>query len=347
MPAIDLRAVSNYALKDVDLSIDDKELMVLLGPTGAGKTTILNVIAGLTSYNGAVYFDDEKVDGIPPAQRGVGYLLQRLALFPHLDVAANIGYSLRSKKVSKREGKRRVEELTAMMHLSHLVHRYPKDLSGGERQRVALARALASSPRVLLLDEPLASVDQRFSKYFRLEFRRIQRKLGITTVYVTHNFSEAEEMGDRIAVTYKGRIEQVGRHDDIFFSPETDNVARFIGEPNIFQCRKSRSLGNGLVEVTIGDAALVVPHDGDTVRKIAIHPGHVHLYKEALPYPQTNRLFGRVAEVTVFGFMVRLKVTVHRVMVIAEMTQELFEKMDLRVGETVNVVMKMQWIKII
>ena len=191
MPLIELKGISNYILDDLNLKILDKELLVLLGPTGSGKTTILNAISGLAPYEGSVLFGGKSMDKVSTVRRGIGYLFQSLALFPHLNVASNIAYSLRIKKSQQKKMSDRVDELLSLMRIKHLSHRYHKDLSGGEKQRVALARALATSPNTLLLDEPMASIDMRFSKYFRMEFQRIQRQLGITTIYVTHNLSEA------------------------------------------------------------------------------------------------------------------------------------------------------------
>ena len=347
MPVIELKGVSNFILDNVNLKIMDKELLVLLGPTGAGKTTILNTIAGLVPYQGSVLFDGRPVDTIPTDQRGVGYLFQSLALFPHLDVASNIAYSLKVKEYPPQVVKEKVNELLKLMKIEHLTRRYPKNLSGGEKQRVALARALASSPRVLLLDEPLASIDMRFSKYLRMEFRHIQKQLGITTIYVTHDFSEAEEMGERIAVVYNGKIEQIGKYDDIFFSPRNERISDFIGEPNILNCEYSKALGDGLMEVGIGGIPLVIPHEGDEVKKIAIHPGHIHVYKDKPPGPGINRLKGVIVEITPVAFMVRIKVKIRNNILLVELSRDIFEDMDLRVGKEVFLVLKLKWIKVL
>ncbi|MBZ4688134.1 MAG: transporter ATP-binding protein [Clostridiales bacterium] len=210
MPFIKLKNVSNYICRNVNLQVFDRELLVLFGPNGAGKTTLLNIIAGLVEYNGEVYFDSTCVDEIPASERGVGYVFQNLILFPHLNVASNIAFGLRARKEPPDRIKARINELLEMMKIKHLVSRYPKNLSGGEKQRVALARALASSPKILLLDEPLSSLDFQTAQNLRVELKQLQKKLGITTVYVCHNMKEAEEMADRIAVIKEGRIEEIG-----------------------------------------------------------------------------------------------------------------------------------------
>lgn len=347
MPVIELKRINNFILDNVNLKIMDKELLVLLGPTGAGKTTILNTIAGLVPYQGSVVFNGTEIDGISTDRRGVGYLFQNLALFPHLDVASNIAYSLRVKKSSTQEANCQVSELLKLMRIEHLSHRYPKKLSGGEKQRVALARALASSPSTLLLDEPLASIDLRFSKYLRMEFRHLQKRLGITTIYVTHDFTEAEEMGDRIAVVCNGKIEQVGSYDEIFFSPKNERISDFIGESNILDCEYSKVLGDGLMEVGIGGIPIVIPHEGDEVKKIAIQPVHIHVCKDMPPGPGINRLKGVIVEVVPTTFMVRLKVSTGRNVFLVELPKELFKEMDLMVGKEVFLVLKLKWIKVL
>lgn len=207
MSSIKLENISKYVYKYVNLEIFDKELLVLLGPNGAGKSTLLNVIAGLIDYEGSVFFDNKPVDRLPANKRRIGYLFQELNLFPHFDVVANVAYGLKVQKRPQNEINAKVEELLQIMKIKHLSSRYPKELSGGEKQRVALARALANSPHILLLDEPMNSLDYRTSKHLRTEFKILQKKLGITTLYVTHNFYEAEEMAERIAVLDKGRVE--------------------------------------------------------------------------------------------------------------------------------------------
>lgn len=226
MPAIELKDIRNYACHRISLEVLSNELLVLLGPNGAGKTTLLNVVAGLTEYEGSVLFDGKRVDGLPPQKREVGYLFQDLVLFPHLDVTSNIAFSLISHGWTKERTEARVREMLDLMRIAHLASRY---LSGGEKQRVALARALAPIPKILLLDEPLSSLDLQTAKYLRAELKHLQRILGITTIYVTHEHSEAEEMGDRIAVIQQGCVEQVGQPEQVFFYPANEKVAAFIG----------------------------------------------------------------------------------------------------------------------
>ena len=210
MPYIELRNVRNYVFNDLNMEICDEELLVVTGPNGAGKSTLLATIAGLVNYEGTVLFDGVTVDRIPTNERKIGYLFQNLALFPHLTVASNIGYGMAVKGDGKTKIAQNVDELLELMRIEHLRDRYPKNLSGGERQRVALARALAVSPEVLLLDEPFNSMDSGTCQCMRKEIRKIQKDRGITTVLVTHNPEEAEEMGDRIITIAGGKIREMG-----------------------------------------------------------------------------------------------------------------------------------------
>ena len=215
MTAIELRNIENYACRGVNLKVFSGELLVLLGPNGAGKTTLLNIIAGLTGYKGSVLFDGRPIDELPTRERKVGYLFQDLVLFPHLDVASNIAYGLRVQRWSNEKIELRVKELLRLLKIEHLATAYPWHLSGGEKQKVALSRSLAPYPKILLLDEPLSSLDWQISRYLRSELKGIQRQLGITTLYVTHDLTEAKEVADRMAIILGGRIEQIGRLEDL------------------------------------------------------------------------------------------------------------------------------------
>ncbi len=346
MPAIELKDINNFICRNIKLKVEDKELLVLLGPTGAGKTTMLNIIAGLIEYEGSVFFDGVSMDKLLTSQRGVGYLFQDLFLFPHLDVISNITYGLNIQKKSRLEMQAKLSDLLRLMRIEHLSHRYPRDLSGGEKQRVALARALAPSPKVLLLDEPLRSLDFRTSRYLRVEFRRLQREIGITTMYVTHDLIEAEEMADRIAVIYDGRLEQVGTPWETFFNPGNEKVSGFIGEPNILNCEYCKPLGQGLMEVGCGGIPILVPHSEDVIRKIAISPRDIYVSTNELPGHEVNRFKGIITEVIPCTYMVRLKIKVGKNILLAELDNEIGENLDLRIGRWVFLILKLKWIRV-
>jgi ABC-type Fe3+/spermidine/putrescine transport system ATPase subunit len=346
MPSITLENVSKYVCQAVNLEIFDRELLVLLGPNGAGKTTLVNIIAGLTDYKGSVFFDGVPVDKLPANKRSVGYLFQDLALFPHLDVAANIGYGLMSQQQPRERIDARVNELLQMMNIKHLSARYPKNLSGGEKQRVALARALALSPEVLLLDEPLSSLDVQTAKYLRTELRQIQRKLGITAVYVTHDLQEAEEMADRIAVLQHGHLEQVSKPEEVFFYPKNERVSDFIGAPNILDCEYCRSLGKGVMEVGCGGIPIIVPYDGNSVHRIAIFPHDIYISETKPPGPEVNRFSGTIIDITPADDAIRIKLKVGAIRLLAEMPYHIFEEMNLEVGKEVFLILKLRRIRV-
>jgi len=346
MSSIKLKNISKYVCKNINLEIFDKELLVLLGPNGAGKSTLLNVIAGLIDYEGSVFFDNKPIDKLPANQRRIGYLFQELNLFPHLDVSANIAYGLRVQKKLPNEIKASVDELLQIMKIKHLSSRYPKELSGGEKQRVALARALANSPRILLLDEPMNSLDYRTSKYLRTEFKILQKKLGITTIYVTHNFYEAEEMAERIAVLDKGRVEQIGLPREIFFHP-TEAVNDFIGAPNILTCNYCNRLGFGLIEVKCGDVALVVYSEREKIKKVAILPEDIYLSNTRPPGPDVNRVRGKLTEIEESSSTVCCTVMTGRNSLKAKLPQEIFTSMNLDIGDEVWLILAPRKLKII
>ena len=221
-------------LDGLNLNIKDKEFITLLGPSGCGKTTTLRIIAGfLDPDDGDVFFEGKRFNGVPAFKRQVNTIFQRYALFPHLNVYENIAFGLRVKKLPENEIKEKVREMLSLVNLEGFEKRSIATLSGGQQQRVAIARAIANRPKVLLLDEPLAALDLKLRKDMQKELRLIQRKLGITFIFVTHDQEEALTMSDRVVVMDKGKIQQVGTPQDIYNEPQNAFVADFIGESNI------------------------------------------------------------------------------------------------------------------
>ncbi|NPV05968.1 MAG: ABC transporter ATP-binding protein [Syntrophaceae bacterium] len=226
------------AVDDVSLEIGDGDFFTLLGPSGCGKTTLLRVIAGFyTPDGGEVYFGDRLVNDVPPHRRETGMVFQSYALFPHLTVWENIAYGLRVRKVGRAEMDARIGDMIRSVRLEGLEKRFPSQLSGGQQQRVALARALVISPQILLMDEPLSNLDAKLRVAMREEIRRIQKQLGITTIYVTHDQEEAMAVSDRIAILNHGRLEQLGSPDEIYFRPRSRFAAEFMGGSNILELR--------------------------------------------------------------------------------------------------------------
>ncbi len=245
MVSVKLDKVSKYfgkvkAVDEVSLFIRDGEFVTLLGPSGCGKTTTLLMIAGIYKpTKGRIYFDDIDVTDIPPKDRNVGMVFQSYALYPHMTVYNNIAFPLKLKKLPKNEIDKKVKEVAKLLKIDHLLDRKPAQLSGGQQQRVALARALVKEPDVLLLDEPLSNLDALLRVYMRAELKRLQKTLGITAIYVTHDQIEALSMSDRIVVMNNGRIQQIGSPDEIYSKPSNTFVASFIGTPpmNLIPCR--------------------------------------------------------------------------------------------------------------
>jgi molybdopterin-binding protein len=344
---IELVKVSKHICRDVSLKIEDKELFVIVGKTGAGKTTLLNIMAGIADYTGSVIIDGVKVDNLPPGRRGVGYLFQDLALFPHLTVESNIAFGLRAVGFEKDASDERVSSLMEMMRITNLAKRYPHMLSGGEKKRVALARSLAPSPGILLLDEPTSSIDHQTAKYLRNELNGLLKDLGITTVYVTHDLREAEEIADRIALISNGEIEQVSSPTELFFSPFNRVVSEFIGMPNIIECKESRVLASGLVEVVSDDIRMVLPYDGNNIRKIAISPDDIYISDVKPPGPAMNRFIGRVEEVTQHDSTMRVRVLIGKNSLLAELPVAAFEEMSIKEGKEVHVVIKLRRLRFV
>lgn len=220
-------------VKDVSLTIREGEFVSLLGPSGCGKTTILRMVAGLVEPSrGRILIGEEDVTSLRPNKRGLGLVFQSYALFPHLTVFENVAFGLRRRKVAGAELDKRVKEALAMVRLAAFGERYPRQLSGGQQQRVAIARALAPHPRVLLFDEPLSNLDAQLRDEMQIELKRLQRGLGITTLFVTHDQGEALSMSDRVGVMAKGVMQQFATPEDIYHRPATGFVASFIGRPN-------------------------------------------------------------------------------------------------------------------
>jgi len=223
------------ALDHVSLQVAQGELLTILGPSGSGKTTLLKVVAGFeTPDGGRVTVGGADITSLPPAKRDIGMVFQNYALFPHLSVAANVAFPLEMRNVARPEIERRVAEALAMVELKGYEARLPRQLSGGQQQRVALARAIVFNPRLLLLDEPFGALDRKLRETMQLEVRRLQRRLGLTTIFITHDQEEALVLSDRIAVMNRGTIQQIATTTEIYERPANDFVADFVGESNIF-----------------------------------------------------------------------------------------------------------------
>ena len=225
---------TNHVLKDINLEVEKGQFVTLLGPSGCGKSTLLRCLAGLEQVtSGRIYLDDEDITDVIPRRRGMGMVFQQYSLFPNLSVHGNVSYGLKLQKLPKQEINQKVERMLDIVGLSEKIDQYPSQLSGGQQQRVALARAMVTAPKVLLLDEPLSAIDALLRKNLQIEIRSIQQKLGITTIFVTHDQNEAMVMSDIIHLFHDGRIEQTGTPEQIYIRPATKFAATFIGNYNL------------------------------------------------------------------------------------------------------------------
>lgn len=298
------------AVADADFSIASGEFFSMLGPSGCGKTTTLRMIAGFeTPTSGAIRLEGDDVSRVPPHKRNVNTVFQHYALFPHMSVWDNVAYGPRSMKKDKAEVRRRVDEILGIVRLTDFAKRKPAQLSGGQQQRVALARALVNYPSALLLDEPLGALDLKLRHAMQFELKRIQREVGITFIYVTHDQEEALTMSDRIAVMNAGNVEQIGSPTEIYDRPSTVFVASFIGQANLWPGRQQRTDG-GYAELTVLGTTLKA-RPGDTAIEagghatLMVRPERIHVSMEA-PTGGNAGVKATVRDLTFQGPVVRL-----------------------------------------
>jgi spermidine/putrescine transport system ATP-binding protein len=251
------RFASVRALDGISLEIQPGEFFSLLGPSGCGKTTLLRIAAGFeTPDGGELRIAGTRMDGIPPQERSVNTVFQNYALFPHLNVFDNVAFGLRMKKTPSSKVSERVEKALGLVHIAELRERFPSQISGGQKQRVALARALINEPKVLLLDEPLAAIDAKLRAELQTELKKLQRSLGTTFIYVTHDQDEALALSDRVAVMRAGRVEQVGAPNDVYERPRNRFVASFVGACNILEAALASSESRTIAKTAIGSLFL-------------------------------------------------------------------------------------------
>jgi spermidine/putrescine transport system ATP-binding protein len=320
------------AVDDITLEIHDGEFFSMLGPSGCGKTTTLRMIAGFEHpTDGEIYIHGKPMGLTPPYQRNTNMVFQNYALFPHMTIARNVAFGLQMKKVGKAEIDQRVEESLDMVRLSGYGPRKPNQLSGGQQQRIALARALVNRPEVLLLDEPLGALDLKLRKEMQIELKTLQREVGITFVYVTHDQEEALTMSDRIAVMHMGKVLQVGSPTEIYERPNCRFVADFIGETNFLEGVVEEQQGE-LVTVLVDGCLKVIaqsdqPLNPGTDVSVAVRPEKIRL----LPKPgqgPCNSFLGQVEQVVYVGTDTRFQVRLSESVVLSVREQNLLSTPD-------------------
>ena len=328
-----------WAVRHVNLEIASGEFYTLLGPSGCGKTTLLRTIAGFISPDeGAVFLDGEPVTHIPPWKRNLGMVFQNYALWPHMTVFDNVAFGLKERKVQRREVHRRVLEALEQVGLKGTEQRRPSQLSGGQQQRVALARTLVIQPRVLLLDEPLSNLDAKLRQEMRIELLKLQRDIGLTTVYVTHDQEEALTLSTRIAVMNLGKIIQEGKPREIYERPRERFVADFVGKSNLFSGTIIRSM-DGLLEIQTAEGFRIqaAPPDATSApdsKKVLLYirPEAIDLSDRTVQPPGMNRIAGRVLASAYQGSLVEYEIEsngrIVRVNVINPKGKPLFQRGD-------------------
>jgi spermidine/putrescine ABC transporter ATP-binding subunit len=309
MSHIELRDISKRygdvtAVSHLSLRVEQGEFLALLGPSGCGKTTTLQMLAGFVEpSDGEIVIGERPMSGVPSHKRNIGVMFQSYALFPHLSVFDNVAFGLKMRKVASDETARRVRQALDLVQLGTLDQRFPRELSGGQQQRVALARAIVIEPSVLLLDEPLSNLDASLREQMRFEIREIQKRVGITTVFVTHDQSEAMAVADRLVVMSQGHIRQVGTASEIYETPADVFVASFIGQANLLRGQAQRA-ANGDIQLRLADGAVVAAKYADRgygggPATLALRPEDLRLASDARP--DANQLPGTVTRVNYLG----------------------------------------------
>ena len=352
----------SFALKDINLDISAGEYFVLLGPTGSGKTVLLEAIAGLqSSQSGRIVIDGQDITNLVPEKRGIGFVYQDYALFPHLTVAQNITlglaarnrsqiqhllpmFSRNGRKDAQRGIKAQLHDTTRLLRIDHLLKRMPEKLSGGEKQRVALARALIVRPRLMLLDEPLSSLDPERREVLQRELLRIHQEVGTTTIHVTHDFEEAIALGDRIAVIHDGEVLQVGSPETIFRHPASEFVARFVGARNIFESKTVQPTMSGTTILTHNGLNISTLTSLSGKLHYSIRPEDIIIAREKLHSSVRNCFEGQVTTITNKGMLVYVTVDVTPeknqfppTPFVCAITRSSYDEMSLHIGDRVTI----------
>ncbi len=326
--------LGEFKLINVSLQVREGEYFVVLGPTGAGKTVLAECIAGIhRPQKGEIFLRGERIDHLKPEERGIGYVPQDYALFPHMTVRDNISFGLRIRKRDPAETERITQELADWLGIKHLLHRYPNTLSGGEKQRVALARALAIKPRLMLMDEPLAALDEQTREELCLELRRIHRETGMTVIHISHNLEETFTLADRICILNEGKVEAVGEPGSLLRYPPNRFVASFLRTANIF---KGMVVYNqGTYEFHTNGWVLQVPYDKEGEFYATIRPEEVRIFTDDADLPSHNLLKGEVLHIMDQGHFYKVVLEANGSRLISLITRPQLYSLQLREGQEV------------
>ena len=297
--------LGEFFLRDVTIDIEAGSYFMVLGPTGAGKTILLEAIAGIYPPDtGEIRLDGKDITNAPPRDRNISMVYQDYMLYPHLNVEKNIAFGLKLKKIPKKEIKDKIETITNMLGVHHLLHRFPGTLSGGEKQRVAIARAIVTEPKALLLDEPLSALDTQTREILREELNRLHRETKITIVHVTHSFEEVFSLGDAMAVMNEGKIVQVGSPDEVFRRPNSEFVANFVGVENLF--KGNATINNGISNVKLNGINIVSTtcKSGDSI--ISIRPEDILVSKDRIESSARNSFNSEIKSIIDKGPIIKI-----------------------------------------
>ncbi|NJE53951.1 tungstate ABC transporter ATP-binding protein WtpC [Thermococcus sp. 21S9] len=324
-----------FHLRDITLEVKEGEHFIILGPSGAGKTVLLEIIAGIIEPDsGRVYLRGRDVTDLPPEKRGLAYVPQNYALFPNMSVYDNIAFGLKVRKVPKPEIERKVREISKVLGIEHLLHRKPRTLSGGEQQRVALARALVVEPPLILLDEPFANLDVGTRAKLLTEMKRWRRELGFTALHVTHSFEEAISLGDRVGVMLDGRLVQVGKVRDVFSRPVSEEVARFLGFENIIEgIAEGRKLRVNGVEIEL-------PVEAKGRVRVGLRPEDIIISTEPIRSSARNEFKAVVESIEELGPLVRVRLSLGDLSLTAFITRSSMLELGIEKGKEVYVSFK-------
>lgn len=332
------KQIANFSLNKVNLCVEDNEYFVILGPSGAGKTVVLEIISGMYKPDqGEVWINERNVTSECPEARNIAFVYQDYMLFPNLDVLGNIVFGLKLKKISPKIINQKIDQITNMLNINNLLKRNPATLSGGEQQRVALARALVTEPEVLLLDEPLSALDPRSKEIFQQELKTIHQQVKTTTIHITHDLNEAFILADRIGIMHGGELVEVGTPQEVFQKPNTEFAAEFVGMENIYHGAIVNNVNGSWVR--IGSVRISVVSGSQGTVRFAIRPEDIIITRERFSSSARNMLNSRIIKIMSHGAFVKVILDAGIIMAVL-VTKQAIEEMDLQVGQNVLAVFK-------